>query len=78
MARPTEAAKFKFDKASRFANQAGGHYMTSRGVGKASDMEKDDRLLTAAVRELADGLVHLSDGLRATYILLEEVKNARQ
>ena len=27
-----------------------------------------------AIIALADGLIHLSDGLRATYILLEQVK----
>jgi hypothetical protein len=72
MARPTQQASFKFQKAERFADQAGGYYQVTRANGS---VEMGNRYLSAAVRELAEGLRHLSDGLRATYILLEEVKN---
>jgi hypothetical protein len=72
MSRPTEQASFKFGKAQRFADQAGGFYQVTYGNG---NVEKGNRYLSAAVRELADGLQHLSVGIRAIYILLEEVKN---
>jgi hypothetical protein len=72
MARPTEHATFKFKKAYRFADQAGGFFLATHVSGNE---EKGNSYLSAAVRELAEGLQHLSDGLRATYILLEEVKN---
>jgi len=72
MARPTQEASFKFQKAQRFADKAGAFYQVSR---KGGSDEMGNRYLSAAVRDLADGLQHLSDGLRATYILLEELKN---
>jgi hypothetical protein len=75
MSRPTEEANFKFKKAYGFADKAGGFYQVTRVNG--SD-EMGNRYLASAVRELASGLQHLSDGLRATYILLEEVKNGNQ
>ena len=74
MARPTVAASYKFKKAERFADQAGGFYQVNT---KGGSVEMGNRYLSAAVRELADGLTHLSDGLRATYILLEQLKNGR-
>jgi hypothetical protein len=70
MARPTQEANFKFNKAEKLADQAGGFYIKAGGKE-----EMGNRYLSAAVRELADGMRHLSDGLRATYILLEEIKN---
>jgi hypothetical protein len=75
MARPTEQASYFFKKAYNFADQAGAYYQVTRQGG--SD-EMGNRYLSAAVRELANGLEHLSDGLRATYMLLEEVKNGAQ
>ena len=74
MSRPTDNAVFKFQKAYRFANQAGGFYQANT---KSFSMEKGGSYLSAAVRELAEGLQHLSVGLRATYILLEEMKNSQ-
>jgi hypothetical protein len=72
MARATQQASFKFHKAEKFADQAGGFYQVNT---KGGSVEMGNRYLSAAVRELAEGMRHLSDGLRATYILLEEVKN---
>ncbi len=74
MSRPTREASFKFNNAKRFADQAGAYYQVTRAGGS---VEMGNRYLSAAVRELADGLGHLSDGLHATYILLEKVKNGR-
>jgi len=73
MASPTQQATFKFQQAYRFADQAGGFYEVDRAGGS---VDKGNRYLSAAVREMAEGLKHLSDGLRATYMLLEEIKNA--
>ena len=75
MARPTEQANFKFKKAYDFADKAGGFYQVTRANGNE---EMGNRYLSSAVRELASGLEHLSDGLRATYILLDEIKNGNQ
>jgi len=75
MGSPTQNATFKFQKAYRFADQAGGFYQVN---AKGGSVEMGNRYLSAAVRELAEGLQHLSVGLRATYILLEEVKNGSQ
>ena len=72
MARATLQASYKFQKAEKLADQAGGYYQVTRATGS---VELGNRYLSAAVREMAEGLRHLSDGLRATYILLEEVKN---
>jgi hypothetical protein len=75
MARPTVEAKFHFEQARKFASDAGGYYMVAVGRQKPSHNELGDRYFTRALLELADGLAHLSDGLRATYILLEQLKN---
>jgi hypothetical protein len=75
MARPTQEASYKFKKAYGFADRAGAFYQVTHSTGNE---EMGNRFLSAAVRELAQGLEHLSDGLRATYILLEEVKNQRR
>ena len=75
MARPTEQANFNFKKAYDFADRAGAYYQATHASGSE---EMGNRYLSSAVRELASGLQHLSDGLRATYILLEEIKNGNQ
>jgi hypothetical protein len=72
MARPTEQANYRFNKANRFADQAGGFFTATHIKGNE---DKGHSYLCAAVRELAEGMQHLSDGLRATYILLEQVKD---
>jgi hypothetical protein len=75
MARPTEQASFNFRKAYDFADKAGAFYQVTHASGNE---EMGNRHLSSAVRELASGLQHLSDGLRATYILLEQIKNGDQ
>ena len=72
MARPTEHASYHLKKAYRFADQAGGFFTATHIKGNE---DKGHGYLCAAVREMAEGMQHLSDGLRATYILLEQVKN---
>lgn len=74
MGKPTEEAKFHFDRAMQFASRAGGYYMIHKGRDPATDTEMGDRNMTRALVELADGLGHMSVGLRATYALLSEVK----
>jgi hypothetical protein len=78
MARPTVEAKFHFDRAKHFANEAGGHYTIHKGREPVTETELGDRTMTRALVELADGLGHLSDGIRATYILLDELKGLLQ
>lgn len=78
MARPTESAKYHFNRAKHFASEAGGHYMIHKGREPASPTELGDRNLTRAVLELAEGFNSMSDGLRATYVLLDEVKGLLQ
>jgi len=75
MSTPTQQANFKFKKAEDFADKAGGFYQVTHSTGNE---EMGNRHLAAAVRELASGLQHLSDGLRATYLLLDELKNGNQ
>jgi|EndMetStandDraft_5_1072996.scaffolds.fasta_scaffold282222_2 hypothetical protein len=75
MSTPTQQANYKFKKAQDFADKAGGFYQVTHSTG---NVEMGNRHLSAAVRELASGLQHLSDGLRATYILLDQVKNGNQ
>jgi hypothetical protein len=72
MARPTEHAKFNFAQAEKWASRAQTSYGTP-GT-KSPDQVRADREAMRAIIELATGLSHLSDGLRATYILLEQVK----
>jgi hypothetical protein len=75
MARPTQQANFNFKKAYDFADKAGAFYQITHASGNE---EMGNRFLASAIRELASGLQHLSDGLRATYILLDEVKDGSQ
>jgi hypothetical protein len=71
MARPTELAESYF-------RQAQGSF--TRGVLKGSAQSGDsvELQLAAGLVNAMEGLVHLSTGLRATYILLEEVKGLLQ
>ena len=68
MARPTDSAKSSFQIAFMSADQATHDYFAAQNAG---DVE-----LAKAVRHLADGLNHLSVGLRATYMLLEDIKRS--
>ena len=71
MAKPTELAESYF-------RQAQGSF--TRGVLKGSEQSKDsvDLQVAAGLVNAMEGLVHLSTGVRATYILLEEVKGLRR
>lgn len=62
---PTEMAKLLFENAGRFAQAP---------VMRNGSDPRDIKDIAAAVRDTADGLQNLAVGLRATYILLEEVK----
>ena len=67
MARPTEEAAGFYDLAAQnasLAEQAG--YGTTNQTGV---------LLAIAVRHLAKGLQRTNTGLRATYMLLEQIKD---
>lgn len=72
--RPTERAKKNFGYAGGSANQA------SHQIKRAGPLSNDalDRLyeynLAEAVSYLAQGSMAMADGLRATYVLLEEVR----
>jgi hypothetical protein len=81
MARPTEDAIAKFRQAAFWAD-SGKSMLSQIGVGGGAqtdrDMEKGFKHAQLnAMIELANGLSDLATGLRATYILLEEVKKQR-
>ena len=81
MARPTEDAIEKFKKAAFWA-ESGKSMLMQIGVGggQETDIRMDKGARHAqfnAMMDLANGMVDLATGLRATYILLEEVKNRR-
>jgi hypothetical protein len=69
--RPTEEAKGRFGYADRAATQASIAYDQ---VSPANADQVGNHSMAVAMAHLARGLNHLSDGLRATYILLEDVK----
>jgi hypothetical protein len=76
--KPTDLATSHFDSAARRASEAEGLLGTLKPDGKGGVIQLDKRehgqfLLAAAVREMAAGLKHLTVGLRATYIFLEEI-----
>lgn len=67
--RPTEQARQNFDRAKTHSAMA--HQISAR--------EKDQEAMyrshsAVSLQEIAEGLGNLTTGLRATYILLEEVK----
>ena len=61
--RPTEKANMSFEFAKNSANNF------NRGTVPA-----DQQFLFICLAKLAEGLQHMNTGIRATYILLEEVK----
>jgi hypothetical protein len=77
MATPTEWAEAHFESAMRSADEAArvlGTLKVDKGVViQASKSELGEFHTAGAVRKIAHGLKHLSVGLRATYILLEEI-----
>jgi hypothetical protein len=70
MARPTDDAKDFFLAAESNANSA----IIRLGAFPATTEQLIQKELLQAIWSLAVGSEHLSVGLRATYILLEEVK----
>jgi len=67
--KPTESARVHFGIAqthSRMAHQISAKNSDNEGMYKSH--------VAIAINELADGLNDLTTGIRATYILLEEVK----
>ncbi len=72
--RPTDNAKGKFILAWSHAGEA--NRLLGRlppGSNQLDDKQRGAWLLASAVSDMAKGLEHLSSGLRATYLLLEEV-----
>ena len=62
MPKPTEMAEYNFRSAQS---------SLTRGILNTTDVTAMDTF--AGLQHIADGLVNLSVGLRATYMLLEEV-----
>ena len=67
--RPTDSAKIHFGIAQTHSRMA--HQIAAKDTGD-DGMYKSH--VAIAINELADGLNDLTTGIRATYILLEEVK----
>ena len=67
--RPTDSAKIHFGIAQTHSRMA--HQIAAKDKGD-DGMQKSH--VAVAIYELADGLNDLTTGIRATYILLEEVK----
>lgn len=81
MSTPTEMAETYFADASKHADRAVSNYGYYRAVPQQDKYEYKqtaDMALARAVYDLSRGLKHLSVGLRATYLLLDEVKGLRQ
>ena len=79
MARPTDEAHQFFDDALQHVEVAGHRLATLQGGGgNASDKAVADLELARGLWDLTKGLQSLTTGLRATYILLEEVRNQRR
>jgi len=74
MARPTESAKAHFATALSAAQNAA-QYL-NKEPGAAVDLQRGSYDQAVALAHLARGLSDLATGLRATYMLLEEVKAA--
>jgi hypothetical protein len=77
--RPTDRANENFALAADYASKAE-HFMSllhaaSPGgkLQQHSDRDRGEMVLAAAVGEIAKGLKQLSRGVRATYMLLEEI-----
>jgi hypothetical protein len=79
MTRPTDEAHTFFDDALKHIEVAGHRLATLQGGGgNAGDKAVADLELARGLWDLTQGLQHLTTGLRATYILLEEVRNQRR
>lgn len=62
--RPTDKAFYAFEFAKNSANN----------FNRGKSVPADQQFMFIALAKMAEGLQHLSTGIRATYILLEEVK----
>ena len=75
--RPTDKAREHFGRAMQRANEANRKFsilpMQGNKLRQADDHQLGEIALSAAVEQLAWGFRDLSIGLRATYLLLEEV-----
>lgn len=65
--RPTDKASYSFEFAKNSANNF--------NLGSVSN---DQKFLFTTLAKIAEGLQHMTKGMRATYILLEEVKELIQ
>jgi hypothetical protein len=73
MGRPTEDAKSKFDNAALGAKQVSG-MLSSRKALTPDEEIIYKRYEMSMTWQLARGLSDMATGLRATYILLEEMR----
>jgi len=71
MSKPTNEAQARFSTASQNAEKAA-NFMRTQEILTKIDRSGDVQLANA-VASMASGLSHLSTGLRATYLLLEEI-----
>ncbi len=74
MSRPTENAKFNFDQADTFIAQAGLKLKAVKPPAGDEARHEAELDMWRGLWLTNKGLIDLSTGLRATYILLEEVK----
>jgi hypothetical protein len=76
--KPTDRAKEKFGRATTKAYKAENHYKILKMAGNRpvdlTDREWGDAYMADALQEIASGLWQLSSGLRATYMLLEQIQ----
>jgi hypothetical protein len=80
LARPTELAEMNFEAAEKEADEAVNFYAAAYNVtqNKFSDPRFEaDLAMAKAIRSMALAMRQLSVGVRATYILLEDVKRSR-
>ena len=71
--KPTESARAHFGIAKTHSQMA--HQVAAKHKG---DDGMQQSHMAIAVYELADGMADLATGIRATYLLLDEVKNLLQ
>lgn len=72
MSKPTEMAKTRFDYANRAAKEAAA--ALDKKSATPADIQQSSYNQAAALAHVARGLGDLAVGVRATYILLEEIK----
>jgi hypothetical protein len=76
MGRPTELAIMNFTSAGQAADAAVNLAVSKHDTGKPEAEWHHDLELAKAIRAMALGLTQLSTGLRATYMLLEDVQRS--